>query len=195
MQKHWFYQCFGKAPLQKHWFYQCFPSRGAENIGKTNKNHKNQDFQTMGWRFQVLVWKSWFLWFLLVLPMFSAPRAEKHWQHQCFVKAPVQKHWFYQCFGKAPMQKHWFYQCFPSRGAENIGKTNKNHKNQDFQTMGWRFQVLVWKSWFLWFLLVLPMFCEGTLAKTLVLPMFGGGALAKTLVLPMFYETNRPWRV
>ena len=138
----------------------------------------------MGWTFQILVWKSRFLWFLLDLPMFSAPRAEKHW--------------FYQCFCKGTFTKHWQNQCFSALGAENIGKTNKNNnkKKHDFQTMGWRFQILVWKSWFLWFLLALPMFSAPRAEKTLVLPMFCEGTLAKTLVKPMFFSprSRKHWQ-
>ena len=42
--------------------------------------------------------------------------------------------------------------------------------NNDFQTMGQRFQVLVWKPWVLWFLLVvLPILGLKTISKTNVL--------------------------
>ena len=62
-----------------------YDAQGAQNIGKTNKNHKNHDFQTISRRDTTIGrWfeKLWFLWFLLVFPMFSASKTRKHWKQQ-----------------------------------------------------------------------------------------------------------------
>ena len=68
--------------------------------------------QTNIWSLQPIVWRSWFLWFLLVLPMFSAPRAEKHWLKPMFCDGTNAKTLvLYQCFVEAPL-------------AKNIGSTN-----------------------------------------------------------------------
>ena len=70
--------------------------------------------------------------------MFSAPREGKHFgKTNVFARAPSQNIGKTNVFALVPSQnigKHWFYQCFSALGAENMGKTNKNHKNQDFQT-------------------------------------------------------------
>ena len=77
---------------------------------------------------------------------------------------PMFLHW---CLPKTlvkPMFLHWclhktlvFTNVFLPEEQKNIGKTNKNHKNQDLQTLGWRLQILVW---------------QGARRKTLVKPMF-----------------------
>ena len=93
----------------------------------------------------------------LVKPMFLQGRLPKTlvkpmFLHWCLHKTLVLPMFLHGC-----LHKTLVYQCFPSRGAENIGKNNKNHKNQDLQTLGWRLQILVW---------------QGHLRKTLVKPMF-----------------------
>ena len=82
---YWFFQCFQLPKHANIGKTNKYDAQGAQNIGKTNKNHKNHDFQTISRRDTTIGrWfeKSWFLWFLLVFPRFSASKTRKHWKNQ-----------------------------------------------------------------------------------------------------------------
>ena len=148
-------------PMFLHWCLQktlvlpMFSALGAENIGKTNKNHKNQDFQTNTWNLQPIVWKSWFFMVFigfadvfcssgrktLVKPMFLQGRLPKTLVEPMFLQGRLHKTLAKPMFLQGWLHKTLVLPMFSFRGAENIGKTNKKYKNQDFQTMGWRLQI------------------------------------------------------
>ena len=82
VHKHWFYQRLWLPPLQKHCVFQCFLLLSLKNIGKTNVvcSFSNYDVASPAHSLELMFF--WCYWCLLALPMFSAPKAEKHWKNQ-----------------------------------------------------------------------------------------------------------------
>ena len=132
--------CF--HPCKNSCFLQYVLALGAENIGNTddnnnnnnnnnnnhhnnnnnnnNNNTKKHDFQTMGWRSEVIVWKSWFFGvigfpllfvssFAKTLVFFSNVFLCSALQKHCFVLFPhLQKHFFvFRIFFSPRGRKHW----------------------------------------------------------------------------------------
>ena len=65
-----------------YWSCQSFLLLGLENIGKTNVfcSFSNYDVGSPAHSLEIM-----FFLVLLALPMFSAPKARKHWKAQCFL--------------------------------------------------------------------------------------------------------------